>query len=306
VAWDDPLPNEQLHPWYIDCCRRIRQAEQWLAATTEDMRVEEPANGQTGDPWAPIDAGENEILRVRDSTFRYDNLAHVLFSGNYTRPPSFSEVDSGYIVFRSMPKKFTERSSIRERVIDFPGAESNDPFDESDEDSVAAEAMRRVDEAGEAAFILKRVLLWLLKDFDAYDKNPEKERARVIGTSTQDGLPECERQVDALHAAIDGRFFEKLFEAPALSDEERFTFWEDLLAELLRKQAREAFAFAKRARRWERLGNAQSILDSGIRNTFTYAEQNDSPHDGNEDPADRDERVEAEMGQPDARAVANL
>jgi len=262
-----PLEPDQLHPWYIDCCRRIRKRETWMITTADHMRVEEPPGGKTGDPWAPIDKAEEAVLRPRDDTFRYDNLSSLLFTGDYIRPPGFSEVDDGYIVFRAMPKDYTERTSIRERIIRFYNVASDNPFDTPDESQIAEESRDRVKKAGEAESILDHVLLWLLKDFDAYKKNSGKERKRIRQ------LTERKRQINALHAAIDGKFFDRLFEAPMIDDHKRWTFWETLLVGLLRGQARDAFELAARDRHWERLAQAQSVLDRRIKSTFTYAKQ---------------------------------
>jgi len=292
IRWGEPLALSQLHPWYIDCCRRIRKGDVWMAATTDNMRVEEPSNGQTGDPWAPINANENKVLRPRDNTFRYDNLSSLLFTGGYIRPPGFSEVDDGYIVFRAMPKDYTERTSIRERIIRFYNANSDDPFGSPDESIIAEEAKYRVKKAGEAESILEHILLWLLKDFDAYKENPGEEANRIRD------LPEYDRQVEALHSAIDGKYFEQLFDAPNLKDEERWSSWESILVTILQERVQEAFDVAERGRYWERVAQAQSILRNRTRSEFSYAKQftNDNEHENTEDG----------LGQPDGRAVADL
>lgn len=288
-----PLGLDQLHPWYIDCCRRIRRGESWMITTADHMRVEEPSGGQTGDPWTPINKTENKVLRPRDDTFRYDQLWSVLFTGEYHRPPGFSEVDEGRIVFRSMPKDFTERTSIRERIIRFYNGEADNPFASPEESTIANEAEYRIEKAGEAESILKHILLWLLKDFDAYDNNSRKERNRIRD------LPEYSRQVAALHSAIDEKFFEQLFDAPDLKDQERWSFWESVLITILREQVQDAFDIAERARYWERLAHAKSILRNRASSTFTYAKQLTSTYD-------HDETEQDGLGQPDARPVANL
>jgi hypothetical protein len=256
------------------------------------MRVEEPSGGQTGDPWAPINQTENEVLRPEEDTFRYDELWSVLFTGEYIRPPGFSEVDHGHIIFRAMPKDYTERTSIRERIIRFYNAESEDPFASTDESKIAQEAKYRVEKACDAESILEHIQLWLLKDFDEYEDNPGEETNRVRD------LPEYDRQVEALHSAVDEKFFEQLFDAPGLDDKERWLFWESTLVSILRKQVRNAFDIAEQSRYWERVAQAQSILRNRTRSGFTYAKQfakaNEHPNAGNG------------MEESDARPVADL
>lgn len=287
-----PLSLDQLHPWYIDCCRRIRKGEIWRITTADHMRVEEPAGGQTGDPWAPINKTESEVLRPRDDTFRYDNLWSVLFTGEYNRPPGFSEVGQGHIVFRAMPKDYTERTSIRERIIRFHNTESEDPFESPDESQIAEEAKYRVEKGGEAESIFDHILLWLLKDFDEYEDNPGKETNRVRD------LPEYDRQVEALHSAVDAKFFEQLFDAPDLDDEERWSFWESILVTILRNHVKGSFDIAERSRYWERVARAKSILRNRSRSEFSYAKQ--FAHDNEY------ANTEEGMEESDARPMADL
>lgn len=302
VTWDgeESIELKELHPLYIDCARRIRKGrDTWMKNTTSAERITGETSGQTGDPWAPVNTAEDKVLNPGRAAFQYRQLSQILFSGRYRRPISFKETTEGYVVCRAVTGEQGGRVHNLERVIPFSNTESADPFEEPGESAVAEEAEWRVEKAGEAESILTHVLLWLLKDFDAYGKNAEKERKRVRD------LPEYKRAANALHAAIDARFFDRLFDAPQMTDEERSAFWETILVTILREQVREAFAFAKRAHYWERLGNAQSILDRRIRSTFTYADQITN--------AERDEHGERTVGEDgerveesDARAVADL
>ncbi len=266
----EPLSPDQLHPWYIDCCRRIRKGETWMITTAEHMRVEEPPGGQTGDPWAPIDKTEPTVLRPRDDTFRYDNLSSLLFTGNYIRPPGFSEVGEGYIVFRAMPKDYTERTSIRERIIRFYNAASDNPFDTPEESQISEEARERVKKAGQAASIFSHALGWIF--CEKAEKGPDgdsKEHKKKIREVKR-------RQKNALHARIDQRFFDRLFEAPDLDDEDRWTFWETILVKALETQFTEAKELCPNKHRWKRLAKAQSIAQNQARTAFTYANQFDN------------------------------
>lgn len=297
IRWGEPLALSQLHPWYIDCCRRIRKGDVWMVATTDNMRVEEPSNGQTGDPWAPINANENKVLRPRDDTFRYDNLSSLLFTGGYIRPPGFSEVDDGYIVFRAMPKDYTERTSIRERIIHLYNGTSDDPFETPDESQIAAEARQRVKKGGQAALMFSDALDWLFcKDaqegpssglMSAYKKQNPDEPSKAY-----------DRQKNALHSRIDQNFFSQLFDAPDMDDAERYTFWETVLVDALRAQWKNAKLLCPAKDQWQRLARAQSTLERRIKSIFTYAKQvaRDNEHQNTEDG----------MGEPDARVVAGL
>ena len=304
VPWNgiESFELPQMHPWYIDCCRRIRKAEVWIHAGTKRTRVEGVTNGQTGDPWAPVDVTDGKVLMPTANAFQYSQLRQILFSGDYRKPIGFSDVQDGHIVCRAMTPDDTAREFYLERVVPFStgAAPADDPFESPEESKIAEEARWRVEKAGDAESILTHLMLWLFKDFDDYEKNPKKERKRVRELSAH------ERRVDALHAAIDERFFERLFKVPQMPAGEPERFWETILVTVLREQAREAFTFAARDRYWERLAEAKSILDRRIRTTFTYAKQNDTPDDDAEKPTDRSEKAEKKVGQPNARAVADL
>ena len=279
IPWNgtESFDLSEMHPWYIDCCRRLRKADVWMHAGTNGTRVEGVVEGQTGDPWAPVDTTDKKILMPTAKAFQYGRLRRILFSGDYRKPIGFSDVEDGYIACRAMTPDDTAREFYLERIIPFSRAESDDPFESPESSQVAEEAKERVDKAGDADSILTHLLLWLFKDFDAYEENPGKERKRVRD------LPAYERRVNALHAAIDERFFEQLFKVPQMPDGEPERFWETILVGILREQVREAFTFAKHDRYWERLGRAQSILRHGIRSDFTHAEQNDE--DDEQEPA---------------------
>lgn len=268
VPWGRPLTPERLHPWYIDCCRRMRKDDQWLVNSTNDLRVEEPTNGDSGDAWAAVNRTESEVLRPRDSTFRYDELWRVLFSPDYLRPPGFSEVDKGYIVFRAMPKDFTERTSIRERILPFSNLKRG-------WNEIERESKRRIQKAKEAESIFSHALGWLFCE-DA-DEGP---KSGIMSAYQRQKLSEppkpYDRQKNALNTRIDQRFFDRLFEAPDMSDDERLTFWETILVEAFQTQFKHAKELCPNKHRWKRLAKAQSIVDNRARAAFTYANQFDN------------------------------
>jgi len=265
LTWKQPLRPDEIHPWYIDCCRRIRNAGDWCITSTSMMRVSEPPNGATGDPWSVLNE-EVEVLRPRDSTFRYDKLWQLLFSGSYSRPVGFWDVADGYIVFRAMPKDYTERSSIRERIIQFTQKESVNPFGEDGEkgSAVAREAKTRVDEAGTAVSILTHALDWLL--CDDIDEGPDED-----SRNHRDNVrPIKNNQEEALHSRIDQRFFDRLFQASDYSKKERRAYWQDILVEAFRTQWTDAKTLCPSQNRWHRLAEAESIIGNRI-TTFEHA-----------------------------------
>jgi CRISPR system Cascade subunit CasA len=159
-----------------------------------------------------------------------------------------------------MPKDFTERTAIRERILPFSNLKRG-------WNKIERESKRRVQKAETAESIFSHALGWLFCE-DADE-----------GTSS--GIPDTmmaarNRQISALHARIDQRFFDRLFEAPDMKDEERQTFWETILVEAFQTQFKHAKELCPNKHRWKRLAKAQSIVDNRARAAFTYANQFDN------------------------------
>ena len=273
LSWggEKQLDMESLHPLYIDCCRRIRKGDTWMQTGTEGTRVKGVVNGQTGDPWAPVDTSENKVLNPQRRDFQYRRLAQILFGGEYRRPISFSDTTEGYVVCRATTPSETNREYQLQRVIPFSNASSEGFFDEGS--PVAEEAQRRVKRAGEAASILANSLYLLLRDDQAHERKPGDERRRVAD------LPERQRQLDGFHDRVDERFFDRLFDASAMSDEERFAFWDNVLREALEQQLERALVLCPSRSRWKRMARTQSIFYAGIRDTLEYASFDTSSDD---------------------------
>jgi len=292
VPWkgNDSLELSELHSLYIDCARRIRQGDEgWQKSDTSTERVTGDIEGQTGDPWAPVNEAESKVLNPSPADFEYRNLREILLGGDYRRPASFKQPTDGYIVCRGIftdpDKQGGTRDHYRERIIRFSNTESDNPFENTEESQVAEEAEWRVEEAGKAASILSHALTLMFEDDDG-----------SIPDRLQSGLYD---QLSSFHDRVDQQFFKKLFETPELDDEIRSTFWHTTLIDALRTQMESAKRLCPAKNRWERLARAQSTFESCIRSAFTYAKQFAKDNEHNQTETDG-------MGQPDGRAVADL
>jgi CRISPR system Cascade subunit CasA len=264
-----------LHPLYIDCARRIRKGDDgWQQTGTSGTRVSGVANGQTGDPWAPVNEAENKVLNPQRSHFQYRRLAQILFGGEYRRPISFSDTTEGFVVCRAITPSETNREFHLQRIIPFSNASAEGFFEE--DSAVAKEAERRVDRAGDAAGILANALYLLLRDDDAHEQNRGEEQQRVAD------LSERQRQLDAFHSRIDDQFFDRLFDAGSMSDEERYIFWDEVLLDALKTQLEEALDLCPSKDQWKRLARTRSIAWARMRETLPYAfhDTNESNDDG--------------------------
>ena len=283
--WDgtDSFDLEELHPLYIDCPRRIRQGERWMKTSTSAERVTGDINGQTGDPWAPVDENENKVLNPSRNAFEYRQLSDILFGERYRYPLSFEEKIKGYVVCRAVTGEQGGRVHNLQRVIEFSTRRRG-------WDTVEQEAETRVKKAETAAKILSRALYLMLKD-DRDDGEREQVPDRL-----QEGR---NRQLSAFHEQVDACFFRYLLDAPDISDHHRNAFWETILVGVLRDQFDDAKQLCPAKNRWHRQARAQSAFDNRTKSEFTYAKQFATDYEH----TDR-ERNRAEK--PDGQTVANV
>jgi CRISPR system Cascade subunit CasA len=278
VQWEEgeTLSLADLHPLYVDCSRRIRRKETWKKKSTDADRIDgiKTHKGLTGDPWTPIDDTNEDpqALNARRKHFRYRGLSQILFGRDYELPPGFRDVGDGFVVCRAITGVKGKRNYTLERVIHFTQKESVNPFAENDdttESAVAREAKTRVQEAETAVSILSDALDWLFCEdveegprsglMSAYKRQKPNEPEKAY-----------DRQQNALHSRIDQRFFDRLFQAPDYDKSERRSHWQDLLVDQLRKQWEEAKTMCPSSNRWNRLAEAESIIDRRI-SSFDHA-----------------------------------
>ncbi|WP_158666482.1 hypothetical protein [Salinibacter altiplanensis] len=285
VPWGgaESIDLEKLHPLYIDCPRRIRQGETWKKKSTSTERVTGDVNGQTGDPWAPVNTDENKVLNPSRNAFKYRQLSEILFGDTYGRPISFKETTKGYVVCRAVTGEQGGRVHNLQRVIPFSNRRRG-------WDKIEKEAETRVRKAKAAADIFSHALYLMLKD----DRDDGKQE------QVPDRLKEGRnRQLSAFHSRVDDCFFRKLFDAPDVSEDHRNPFWETILVGALRAQFENAKQLCPAKDRWHRQARAQSAFDGRIRSKFTYAKQ----FTNNDEYRITDR---GGLGQPDGRAVADV
>lgn len=95
APWDGnaSLAFEELDPYYIEVCRRIRlttaegtDAVCAVATGSSVARVDaKERNGVTGDPWTPVDVAAGTALAIGKGGFHYPLAAELLFGSKYRR-----------------------------------------------------------------------------------------------------------------------------------------------------------------------------------------------------------------------------
>lgn len=233
----DRFDVEELHPLFIDCPKRFRFDGTDMRETTNAcQRIEGVSKGVTGDPWAPLDGG-SKVLNPDQRHFGYRKLSQILFTGDYVRPP-LMDGETGYLVFQAVTGEQGNRPRCMRRVIPYPYP-SDDVF--GPETPVAEEAKARLERAGDVAGLLAAAMGELFDDQD---------RVNAL--------------VETFHDRVDGRFFDRLFEARELTDTaELRTFWDTLLFEIasdIFDQAKNQATAVGEKSRWQCLGEAQDIF----------------------------------------------
>ena len=118
------LPN-QLAPWYIEVCRRVRlgcdEGNNLIAlkASSKAARIESKAlNGQTGDPWTPINTKENKSLTLASGGFTYQRVVDYLTPGDWQQPLLLQATEQEtQLVARAMVRGSGKTEGYYERII---------------------------------------------------------------------------------------------------------------------------------------------------------------------------------------------
>lgn len=116
IPWDgdkvEALLLKDLHPFYIEICRRIRLRSELggklygIKATSKAARIEAKAlEGRTGDPWTPINQKKGKALTLAKDGFTYKRTVDYFTPGDWEQPPLLK------------PTQFESRSSQRMMLV---------------------------------------------------------------------------------------------------------------------------------------------------------------------------------------------
>lgn len=135
LPWDgtksEALLLNQLNPYYIEVCRRIRLRVSadgdlyGLKTSSKAARLEaKNLNGITGDPWMPINRKESKALTLASGGFTYRQVTEYLTSANWVPPsllqPTRSERDateSMFLLARALVRGQGKTEGYYERII---------------------------------------------------------------------------------------------------------------------------------------------------------------------------------------------
>ena len=135
LPWDgtksESLLLNQLNPYYIEVCRRIRLRVNadghlhGLRTSSKAARIEaKNLKGITGDPWMPINRKESKALTLANGGFTYKRVTEYLTSANWDPPallrPTRSEQDSAaptLLLARALVRGQGKTEGYYERII---------------------------------------------------------------------------------------------------------------------------------------------------------------------------------------------
>ena len=135
VPWDgakvEELLLEQLHPFYIEACRRIRLRIGHdgrltaLRTSSKAARIEaRNLKGRTGDPWTPINTKDGKSLTLASGGFSYNRVVDYFSPGDWKLPILWNTSRSAgantgrtQLVARAMVRGQGKTEGYHERVI---------------------------------------------------------------------------------------------------------------------------------------------------------------------------------------------
>ena len=174
---DHQLVVDDLDPWFIEVCRRVRL--DWSAGRLRALRAASRKSritswslqGNTGDPWAPVHDVDGRSLTLGSGEFDYRRLCDLVFSGNWELPllclPAAGETGDQILVAEALSRGNVKTDGFQSRLLPIPEdmlrmLAPNTP--------VAALAMTQVEEAEAFARALEIALAVLAAGGGEADK----------------------------------------------------------------------------------------------------------------------------------------
>lgn len=277
--WDGvtSLKPEQLDPYYVEICRRVRLIEEngrihALAAGSDAARTSfgKAAKGLTGDPWTPIETtkGEARALTVDARGFSYRRMSDILFREGFEPAPLqkvFPQDDAGsalVLVARALARGEGGTEGLHERRILTPRRIVR-LLANGQTEALAVPSKERINQASLVRKALRYGLMMLFQsgptEFKPTDPNSAKRADPFLGR---------------FESEIDQDFFERLFvEVEVDSDAAKRETRADWLNELRRRalallRAAETGSPVSSICRYRALVRAESAFNNSFYKSF--------------------------------------
>jgi len=152
---DDTINIHDCDPYFVEICRRIRflynGTLKCKRTTTKNYRVHPKSkdiNGDTGDPWTPIEKSGGKALTLPGEGFTYDRLQDIVFEGEYAPPPAlqFRDSDNGnmHLVARALVRGQGKTEGLHHRIVPVPPQATLSLQEKSQRELLAQRAEDRV------------------------------------------------------------------------------------------------------------------------------------------------------------------
>lgn len=233
--WDGvtsaPLPS--LHPLFIEICRRLRLVQNTDGSlvmhrgTSKAARVDGKAlNGNTGDPWTPVEKEKSAALTLSEQGFNYRKLYQLLFTGEWSQGSAGqlrdTDGEAPYLIAQALVRGQGKTGGWHERAVPVPGRARRLFFDPEAKAWFGDRAGRWMGVVKVAQnTVLKPALLALFQGgpttINFTDGRPEKILLEFDG-------------------AVDRGFFQRLFALAEYDDQVADNAWCQWLYDLAREQ----------------------------------------------------------------------
>ena len=272
-AWDTDaqLHMEELDPFFIEVCRRVRLIATGagrlaaLARTANAPRVAAKAlKGNLGDPWVPINLGKGDqsSLTVSGNGFDYRLAQRILFERELKTPLSLKKLPGenhhdSEIHMAVLVRGQGKTEGLHERVIPLPESVAaylafDEEEDNGEQEPTLADLSRNMVElAGEVRKVLRQAVL-------IYLQGPEHPNFQK-----SDAAPIVARY----DRMIDEQFFNRLFAAPEIDSETVIHGWQQFLRDKASRLARDVWhkTTPPSTRREKARAASEAVLLGGLR-----------------------------------------
>jgi CRISPR system Cascade subunit CasA len=279
--WDGvkSLGSQELDPFYVEICRRVRFVEQGGAivarrGSTKAARIApEETKGNTGDAWTPVNLEAGTSLTVTEEGFGYRQLQNILFAGKYRLGSTglVRKRESGefVLVASALTRGQGKTEGFHERAIPVPPQGIQRMADPEGRATLGARSQSQVETVAEVRRrALHPAICTLLQG--APDKlDLTDDRAKAIS--------------GRLDKLVDPIFFDWLWKSLDQSGEAATSAWTTKVIELAESVLTRAIESSPlpSARRYKAIAAAERVFRGSARNNFGYERPaKEEPSDG--------------------------
>ncbi len=218
---EEVLSLEELNPFYIEICRRVRlcsnTAGNLYAVKTGSKAARIQAkdwNGRTGDPWTPANKSKKESLTPRSDGFMCKRIVEYLTSADWERPPLLKPTESErrfpmtmQLIARGITKVNNGKgktAGYHERIIPLRPTAVRSLGSDGEAGKLGTLANERIEEVGKVRNILRdAIATFYYKGDDIYKlKKRDLKKLRF--------RDEINRLIALWDELVDTRFFDDL------------------------------------------------------------------------------------------------